>query len=150
MSAPAGIKERLREIMGWVTEALDGLGHLAEDDRSLLLGQAVYKQAVLFDWHQIEGRDRAEVQDVVLDCVKRALMRGIDGVRSRDGAWELGWRVIGARDLSAHPQYEPSMPQYSVWIEWRGPKPETWPLMMHLGQAENGLSYPVGVKPEWN
>lgn len=144
--------------MGWVEEAVHGLGHGPQPLPVTATWDIVkYKQAVLFESWDVEGTDRSEIQDRVLKCVVRALTEGINGLRSRNADPRFGWHVIGARDLSESTAtdnlgrrlYDPSMPRYSVWIEWRGPKPETWPHMMHLGQAENALSYPVGLRPEW-
>ena len=153
------VQERCREIMGWVEECIHGLGYAPRDlPVTATWDIAIFKQAVLFETWDIEGRDRSETQDRVLERVKQALMQGCMGVRVRNGDDKWGWHVIGAKDLSEDQSvdkqgkrlYEPSMPKYAVWIEWRGPKPETWPHMMHMGQAENALSYPVGYAPTWN
>ena len=158
LAPTSAARQRLQEINGWVRAALDGLGHAARDsDLSVPWEWTWYKQAVLFEARDVERSNRGETQDLVLDAVKRALLEGISGVRVRDGDSSWGWRVLGTKDLSAEgkvdnqgvPLWEPSMPKYACWIVWQGPKPPTWPHMMHMGQAENPLSYPVGHAPTW-
>ena len=154
----AAARQRCEELNGWVEECVQGLGHGA---RALTIAPgwewARYKQFVLFEARDVERSNRSEIQDCVLKAVTKALREGIGGVRSRDGDPTWGWRVAGTKDLSADESvdrlgvrlWEPSMPKYGCCMVWTGPKPATWPHMMHLGQAENALSYPVGFAPTW-
>lgn len=158
LASRPSLVERCQEINAWVESCLDGLRQLADPPSSLFMGQmGEYRQAVLFEARDVERSDRSELQDKVLGAVMKALREGIGGLRSRDADPKWGWCVYGTRDLSAatnvdrlgKPLYEPSMPKYACWIVWHGPVPPTWPNMMHLGQAENPLSYPVGARPTW-
>lgn len=159
VSAPTkAAQQRCMEISGWVDQALDGLGRKAKPRPALVTYEwCEYIQFATFEGRDVERSERAELQDIVLASVVKALREGINGVVSRDGDPSWGWEVVGTKDLSADQRrylngeriYEPSIPQYGCCMHWIGPKPETWPLMMHLGQAENALSYPVGHAPTW-
>ena len=152
-------RQRCAELNRWVTECLSGLGVAAKPWPVTAPWEPTwYKQAVTFERRDVERSDRHELQDCILAAVKKALVYGIGGVKSRNGDPSWGWKVLGTKNLSEDQSvdnlgvrlWEPSMPHYATWIVWQGPKPETWPHMMHLGQAENALSYPVGHAPTWS